>query len=216
MTPMTVNAYANFDAGRDHLPGGDPAAAVLRSQCRPGGQLRRHRRGDRPRDEPPFRRPGLEIRHPRQSHRLVDAAGRRQVSSASRQSLSSNMTPTSRCPGMHVKGKLTLGENVADLAGCSVAYDAYHRSLGGTAAAGDRRHDRRPALLSRLGAGVAAQLSRGEPSPAAADRSALRPTRSAPTSSATSTPGTRRSASRRARSCTWRRRSACASGRMRA
>ncbi len=34
-------------------------------------------------------------------------------------------------PGMHVKGALTLGENSADLAGLSAAYDAYHRSLGG-------------------------------------------------------------------------------------
>ncbi len=34
-------------------------------------------------------------------------------------------------PGMHVKGALTLGENSADLAGLSAAYDAYHASLGG-------------------------------------------------------------------------------------
>jgi putative endopeptidase len=34
-------------------------------------------------------------------------------------------------PGMHVQGKLTMGENVADLAGLTVAYDAYHASLGG-------------------------------------------------------------------------------------
>lgn len=34
-------------------------------------------------------------------------------------------------PGMHVKGALTLGENVADLAGLTVAYDAYHKALGG-------------------------------------------------------------------------------------
>src|SRR3569623_945234 len=34
-------------------------------------------------------------------------------------------------PGMHVQGKLTLGENSADLAGLSVAYDAYHKTLGG-------------------------------------------------------------------------------------
>ena len=43
---------------RDRLPGRDPAAALLRSQCRSGGQLWRHRRGDRPRDQPPFRRSG--------------------------------------------------------------------------------------------------------------------------------------------------------------
>jgi putative endopeptidase len=34
-------------------------------------------------------------------------------------------------PGMHVKGALTLGENVADLAGLTLAHDAYVMSLGG-------------------------------------------------------------------------------------
>jgi putative endopeptidase len=34
-------------------------------------------------------------------------------------------------PGVHLNGKLTLGENMADLAGLSVALDAYHKSLGG-------------------------------------------------------------------------------------
>ena len=34
-------------------------------------------------------------------------------------------------PGLHVNGELTLGENMADLAGVNVAYDAYHRSLNG-------------------------------------------------------------------------------------
>jgi putative endopeptidase len=32
--------------------------------------------------------------------------------------------------GVYVKGNLTLGENIADLAGASVALDAYHHSLG--------------------------------------------------------------------------------------
>jgi putative endopeptidase len=36
-------------------------------------------------------------------------------------------------PGMHVNGKLTIGENVADLAGLTVAHDAYLASLGGKA-----------------------------------------------------------------------------------
>lgn len=34
-------------------------------------------------------------------------------------------------PGMHVNGRLTLGENTADLAGLAAALDAYHASLGG-------------------------------------------------------------------------------------
>jgi putative endopeptidase len=34
-------------------------------------------------------------------------------------------------PGLHIKGGLTLGENMADLAGLALAYDAYHRSLNG-------------------------------------------------------------------------------------
>ena len=34
-------------------------------------------------------------------------------------------------PGQHIQGGLTLGENIADLAGLTVALDAYHASLNG-------------------------------------------------------------------------------------
>ncbi len=70
-------------------------------------------------------------------------------------------------PGMHVNGKLTMGENVADLAGLTVAHDAYLASLNGAAPpvidgmTGDQRFylgwaqvwrckDREPALRQQL------------------------------------------------------------------
>ncbi|MEO6226035.1 MAG: M13 family metallopeptidase [Sphingomicrobium sp.] len=38
-------------------------------------------------------------------------------------------------PGLHIKGKLTLSENIADVSGLSAAYDAYKASLNGKPAA---------------------------------------------------------------------------------
>src|SRR4051795_8336892 len=47
------------------------------------------------------------------------------------QALAAQFDAYEALPGLHVNGKLTLGENIADDAGLAAAYEAYHRSLGG-------------------------------------------------------------------------------------
>ncbi len=43
------------------------------------------------------------------------------------------MTRFEPVPGFHVNGALTLGENIADIAGIEIAYKAYFASLNGRA-----------------------------------------------------------------------------------
>jgi putative endopeptidase len=47
------------------------------------------------------------------------------------QSLAAQFDQYEALPGLHVNGKLTLGENIADVAGLAATYDAYKASLGG-------------------------------------------------------------------------------------
>ena len=79
------------------------------------------------------------------------------------------------CPDTHINGELTLGENMADLAGVNVALDAYHISLNGQDAAGHRRFYRRPALLPGLRPDLADQDPRCGAASADHDRSAHSP-----------------------------------------
>ena len=130
MTPMEINAYANFGMVEIVFP-----AAIL---------------------QPPFFDPkaddavnyggiGAVIGHELSHHfddqgakynregRLVDWWTPQDVSNFESRlaSLGSQYDAYEPLPGMHVQGKLTMGENVADLAGLTVAYDAYRASLGG-------------------------------------------------------------------------------------
>jgi putative endopeptidase len=62
MTPMTINAYANFGMNEIVFPAAIlQPPRVLRPEGRPGRELWGDRCRDRPRDQPPLRRPGLEI-----------------------------------------------------------------------------------------------------------------------------------------------------------
>ncbi|MCY7399051.1 MAG: M13 family metallopeptidase [Sphingomonas bacterium] len=133
MTPMTINAYANFGMVEIVFP-----AAIL---------------------QPPFFDPnadpavnyggiGAVIGHELSHHfddqgakydrdgRLSDWWTTTDVAAFNSRldSLGKQYDAYEPLPGMHVQGKLTMGENVADLAGLTVAYDAYKMSLGGTPA----------------------------------------------------------------------------------
>jgi len=133
MTPMTVNAYANFGMVEIVFP-----AAIL---------------------QPPFFDPnadaainyggiGAVIGH-ELSHHFDDQGAKYDKTGKLTQwwtdgdvaafnkleaALAAQYDAYQPLPGMHVNGKLTLGENSADLAGLSVAYDAYRKTLGGKTA----------------------------------------------------------------------------------
>jgi putative endopeptidase len=51
--------------------------------------------------------------------------------SAATDALAAQYSTYEPLPGAHINGKLTNGENIADLAGLTLALDAYHASLGG-------------------------------------------------------------------------------------
>jgi putative endopeptidase len=130
MTPMTINAYANFGMVEIVFP-----AAIL---------------------QPPFFDPnadpavnyggiGAVIGHELSHHfddqgakydktgRLSDWWTPADVAAFNSRldKLGAQYDAYEPLPGMHVQGKLTMGENVADLAGLTVAHDAYIASLGG-------------------------------------------------------------------------------------
>src|SRR5438309_3883695 len=130
MTPMTINAYANFGMVEIVFP-----AAIL---------------------QPPFFDPkadpainyggiGAVIGHELSHHfddqgakynregRLIDWWTPQDVKAFNSRldALEAEYNAYEPLPGFHVKGRLTMGENVADLAGLTVAYDAYHASRNG-------------------------------------------------------------------------------------
>ena len=130
MTPMTVNAYANFSMQEIVFP-----AAIL---------------------QPPFFDPnadpainyggiGAVIGHEISHHfddqgakydeygRLADwwTPADVQAFQAAGKALVAQYNAYEPLPGMKIKGDFTLGENIGDLAGLTVAYDAYTHALGG-------------------------------------------------------------------------------------
>lgn len=130
MTPMTVNAYANFGMNEIVFP-----AAIL---------------------QPPFFDPhadpainyggiGAVIGHEISHHfddqgakydetgKLADWWTPEDVKAFEEagEALIAQYSAYEILPGEHIDGKFTLGENIGDLAGLTIAYDAYKASLGG-------------------------------------------------------------------------------------
>ena len=103
---------------------------------------------------------GAAVRFDRRAAQLVDARPTSRASAKSGDALAKQYDTYEPFPGLHVNGKLTLGENIADVAGLAAAYDAYRASLERQGSAGDRRPHRRPALLHRLCAELGDQDAR--------------------------------------------------------
>ena len=129
MTPQTVNAVnlpvmnaLNFPAGMLQPPFFDPARPTAMDYGAVGAVI------------------GHEISHSFDDQgALFDASGRLQNwwtpadfahFQASAERLVRQFDAYEPLPGLHVKGKQTLSENVADVAGLSAAYDGYRLSLG--------------------------------------------------------------------------------------
>ena len=133
MTPQTVNAYYNPELNEIVFPAAILQPPFFNADGRRRGQLRRHRRGDRPRDQPRLRRPGQPVRRRRQPARQPGwfTQADRDKFAAKTHALVAQYAAYAPVPGYHVNGELTLGENIADNSGLAIAYKAYQLSLAG-------------------------------------------------------------------------------------
>ena len=82
MTPQTVNAYNGGLENKIVFPAGILQPPFFDPNGGSGGELRRHRRDHRPRDQPRLRRPGPQDRRDRRGARLVDEGRRRAFDAA--------------------------------------------------------------------------------------------------------------------------------------
>ena len=133
MTPQTVNAYYNPSDERDRLPRRDPPAAVLR-RWRPTtrsttaaiGAVIGHEIGHGFDDQ------GSKYDGDGNLNDWWTDADRKEFDARAKKLIEQyNGFEPLQLPGQNVNGALTIGENIGDLGGLTIAYKAYKRSLDG-------------------------------------------------------------------------------------
>ncbi len=129
MTPQTVNAYYNptfneivFPAAILQPPFFDPAADLAVNYGAIGGVIG-HEMGHGF-DDQGAKSDAHGVQRPWWNER--DVAAFQQLTSR----LADQYSAFEPLPGIKVNGKLTLGENIGDLGGLTVAHEAYHLALG--------------------------------------------------------------------------------------
>ena len=123
----TVNAYYNPSLNEMVFPAGILQPPFFEGRP-PRGQLRRDRDGHGARADPRLRRPGAAVRRRRQPEGLVDC--RRGAEFEKRAAcVVDQFDGYTAVDDLHVNGRLTLGENIADLGGAKLALSVV-RSIG--------------------------------------------------------------------------------------
>lgn len=133
MTPMTVNAYANFGMQEIVFPAAilqppffdphaDPAVNYGGIGAVIGHEISHH-----------FDDQGSKYDENGRLNEWWTEADKKAFEAATKQ-LVAQYDAYEIFPGANVKGAFTLGENIGDLAGLTVAYDAYKHSLNGSEA----------------------------------------------------------------------------------
>src|SRR5574338_60305 len=138
------------DPEPDHFPRRDPAAALFRPQRRSGVQLRQHRRDDRARDRPWLRRPGAQVRRPRQACGLVERQHGQALHRACRQARRAVQQLRADPRRAHQGSVDARREPRRPRRPRSRLCRVPQICRRPRRAAGHRRADRRPALLHRL------------------------------------------------------------------